>query len=148
MKRLLALLLLAPLAAVASASVQIAIKSPRPGATLHRQRPSEMVVQTPNNDTTAAREVSLVLSVVPCPESACPNAGDGLGTVLYAGPFRPVAPAAAPGAPAGPPEQAFQVDVPASFPVGPAELLATHFVLTGDNLSPLLQIAGEVVFVV
>ncbi|OAA44197.1 hypothetical protein NOR_03925 [Metarhizium rileyi] len=90
-----------------------------------------------NNGT--VQEVSIVLSILPCPDGTCPNAGADLGTIFSAGSFQPTG---------QPPKQTFSVTIPESFPVGPAELLATHFVLTGAGHAPMLQIAGEIVFVV
>ncbi|KZZ94390.1 hypothetical protein AAL_05357 [Moelleriella libera RCEF 2490] len=131
---------LAALAASTAVSAQsIEFKSPRPGTTVHRERQTVLTVQTPNNGT-AVQEVSLVLSILPCPDDSCLDAGQNLGTLLYTGPFAPT------GQPT--PQQAFNVTIPAAFPVGPAELLATHFVLRGDGHAPYVQIGGEIVFVV
>ncbi|EFY92588.1 hypothetical protein MAC_01224 [Metarhizium acridum CQMa 102] len=121
-------LALPPLALLGLASAQqISIESPRPGTTLHRNRPTDMVVQTQNNGT--VQEVSVVLSILPCPDGTCPNAGEDLGTILSAGPFQPTG---------QPPEQKFSINIPESFPVGYAELLATHFVLTGVSYPDLV----------
>ncbi|KAK9444157.1 hypothetical protein VB005_01903 [Metarhizium brunneum] len=133
--------LLAPLLALAGLHIasaqQISIKSPRPGTVVHRNTPTAMTVQTENNGT--VQEVSVVLSILPCPDGSCPNAGEDLGTILSVGPFQPVG---------QPPEQTFNITIPDSFPVGYAELVATHFVLRGDKHAPFLQIAGEIVIVV
>ncbi|KID86043.1 hypothetical protein MGU_06735 [Metarhizium guizhouense ARSEF 977] len=114
--------LLAPLLALVglASAQQISITSPRPGSLVHRNTPTALVVQTENNGT--VQEVSVVLSILPCPDGACPNAGEDLGTILSAGPFQPAG---------QPPQQTFNITVPESFPVGYAELVATHFVLTG-----------------
>lgn len=84
-----------------------------------------------NNGT--VQEVSVVLSILPCPDGSCPNAGEDLGTILSVGPFQPVG---------QPPEQTFNITVPDSFPVGYAELVATHFVLRGvSHLVPTRLVA-------
>ncbi|KAG6040232.1 hypothetical protein E4U41_001209 [Claviceps citrina] len=145
------LLPLALSAAALSAAQNIHIRRPRPGASLAREAAFPVVVQTPSNASTPIQPLSLVISILPCPSSSCPNAGDTLGQILYTGAFHPQAPAPASASAAGPapstPEQTFNVTVPATFPVGTAELLATQFVLIGDAHAPFLQIAGEIVYV-
>lgn len=92
-----------------------------------------MTNTTQNNGT--VQEVSVVLSILPCPDGACPNAGEDLGTILSAGPFQPAG---------QPPQQTFNITVPESFPVGYAELVATHFVLTGvSQLVPTWLVAAS-----
>ncbi|KAG5913310.1 hypothetical protein E4U42_001293 [Claviceps africana] len=122
--------------AAVSAAQNIRIRRPRPGASVVGGGVVSVVVQTPTNGS-QLHEVSLILSILPCPNDNCPNAGNNLGTILYEGPFHPQ------GAPI--PEQTLNVTVPESVPLGTAELLATHFVLVGG--APTLQIAGEVVYV-
>ncbi|KAG5995443.1 hypothetical protein E4U43_003027 [Claviceps pusilla] len=122
-------LLTLALAAVATAQ-NIYIRRPRPGASLDRAIPFPVIIQTPTNGLTL-QEVGLVISLLPCPGDSCPNAGGNIGTVLYSGLFDPQ------GTPT--PQQTFNITIPGSFPLGAAELLATHFVLIG--------IAGELVYV-
>ncbi|KAG5982694.1 hypothetical protein E4U55_001517 [Claviceps digitariae] len=124
-------------AAVATAQ-NIYIKRPRPGASLDRETPFPVIVQTPTNGT-SLQEIALVLSILPCPGNSCPNAGENIGTILYSGPFEPQ------GQPT--PQQTFNLTIPGSFPVGAAELLATQFVLIGTGHAPMLQIAGEIIYV-
>lgn len=76
----------------------------------------------------------MVLSILPCPDGSCPNAGEDLGTILSVGPFQPVG---------QPPEQTFNITVPDAFPGGYAELVATHFVLRGvSHLVPSRWVAA------
>ncbi|KAG6009009.1 hypothetical protein E4U21_003340 [Claviceps maximensis] len=125
------------LAAVATAQ-NIRIRRPRPGASLDRETPFTVIIQTPTNGT-ILRHVSIVISLLPCPDGSCPNAGENLGIILYSGPFEPK------GGPT--PEQTFNMTVPGSFPPGPAEFLATQFVMIGEKCAPKLQIAGEYVYI-
>ncbi|KAI0031372.1 hypothetical protein K488DRAFT_13588, partial [Vararia minispora EC-137] len=106
-------------AAVAAQSVSIV--SPAPGQTLTRGDSINVIIARPTTSTNV-QSVSIVLSILACPNNSCPNAGSDLGTVLFAGPFSPTG---------NPPEQAFNVTIPTTQATGTAEFLATHFGLSG-----------------
>ncbi|KAG6084801.1 hypothetical protein E4U30_001748 [Claviceps sp. LM220 group G6] len=133
-----------PFLALALAGISMAqsigIRKPRPGASLDRGTPIPITIQTPT-DGLKLREVSLVISMASCPDGKCPNAGDNIGMILYAGPFNPQAQGTAT------PQETFNITIPNNFPTGAAELLATHFLLVGEGGSPRVQIAGEIVYV-
>ncbi|KAG5917860.1 hypothetical protein E4U61_002373 [Claviceps capensis] len=139
---------LSPFLALALAGVSVAqsinIRKPRPGASLDRGTPIPVTIQA-LTDGLKVQEVSVVISMATCPGGKCPSAGDSIGMVLYAGPFKPQGT----GKPqeAGKPQETFNITIPNSFPTGPAELLATHFLLVGEGGSPRVQIAGEIVYV-
>ncbi|KAG6141898.1 hypothetical protein E4U12_004105 [Claviceps purpurea] len=131
-----------PFLALVLAGVSVAqsinIRKPRPGASLDRGTPIPVTIQA-LTDGLKIQEVSVVISMATCPEGKCPSAGDNIGTILYAGPFQPQG--------AGTPQETFNITIPNSFPTGPAELLATHFLLVGEGGSPRVQIAGMIIYV-
>ncbi|VDC07748.1 unnamed protein product [Peniophora sp. CBMAI 1063] len=127
---------LASLVAVASAQ-SVSFTTPRSGGTLTRGAPTTIVVQRPVTST-PVQSVSIVISLDACTGSSCPNPSSALGTILFAGPFTPAG---------SPPSQSFNVTIPTTFPAGEAEILATHFSLTGTGPTASTEIDGEIIFV-
>ncbi|KZV68471.1 hypothetical protein PENSPDRAFT_514353 [Peniophora sp. CONT] len=127
---------LTSLVAVATAQ-SVTFTTPRSGGTLSRGSPTTITIQRPTTSTTV-QSVSIVLSLDACTGSTCPNPSSALGTILFAGPFNPTG---------SPPSQSFNVTIPATFPSGEAEILATHFSLTGTGPTASTEIDGEIIFV-
>jgi len=123
---------------VAATAQTISITSPPPGGSLRRGTNATITVQRPNT-TTAVQDVSIVLSLDPCTGTTCPNPSEQLGTILFAGPFAPTG---------STPTQSFTVAIPGTLPSGEAELLATHFALTGTGPAPFTQVVGQVILLI
>lgn len=112
------------------------------------------------NDLTGSEEISIVIGIQSCPTGDCLPISEGMGTVLYEGPFNPQY-----GLGADDPYEDFSVQVPASFATGQAQLGLAHFTLIGVRYSlvifdvqiwhalqaiylPFLQLVNETVYVV
>ncbi|KAI0315828.1 hypothetical protein OF83DRAFT_320559 [Amylostereum chailletii] len=125
----------------AAAAQSISIASPAPGATLSRGTPTTIDIQRPVTST-AVQDVSVVISIGACSGGSCPDPSTTLGTILFVGPYSPQVLSAGRA-----PEQLFNVTIPSAFPSGEAELLVTHFALTGTGPAPFTEVRGEILFV-
>ncbi|KAG1839188.1 hypothetical protein C8R48DRAFT_91704 [Suillus tomentosus] len=95
------------------------------------------------NDLTGSEEISIVIGIQSCSTGDCLPVSEGMGTVLYEGPFNPQY-----GLGADDPYEDFSVQVPASFATGQAQLGLAHFTLIGAIYLPFLQLVNETVYVV
>ncbi|KAG1809730.1 hypothetical protein EV424DRAFT_1349928 [Suillus variegatus] len=82
------------------------------------------------NDLTGSEEISIVIGIQSCPTGDCLPISEGMGTVLYEGPFNPQY-----GLGADDPYEDFSVQVPASFATGQAQLGLAHFTLIGSAVA-------------
>ncbi|KAH7927835.1 hypothetical protein BV22DRAFT_1006033 [Leucogyrophana mollusca] len=105
--------------------------------------PGESVVvqvDRPNFNSQAS-EVAVVIAIFPCfsdPPLSCPAfERDGVGEILYNGPYNPQYPS--PNPDNEPPQQNFTVTIPSGIKTGPAVFSVTHFSFTGANNFPLLE---------
>ncbi|OSD05617.1 hypothetical protein PYCCODRAFT_1464970 [Trametes coccinea BRFM310] len=146
MKFFAALSVVASIASLAAAQ-GVAILSPPAQSTFAPG--DKFVVDIDRHDSlTPSKELSVAIGLLNCaqqqPDSSATCDGidltQGLGSVLYAGPYTPQV------RPGGDDLfQNFTVQVPEGFPAGPALLSVTHFALVGAVSWPMLQILNETV---
>ncbi|EGO03504.1 hypothetical protein SERLA73DRAFT_158128 [Serpula lacrymans var. lacrymans S7.3] len=97
---------------------------------------SDIVVQVDRpNFTSSVNEVAVVIAVFPCfveePEFCPAFQRDGVGAILYSGPFDPYE--LVPNPNNEPPQESFTVKIPPGTKTGPAVLSLTHWSFIGAN---------------
>ncbi|KAE9398511.1 hypothetical protein BT96DRAFT_859149 [Gymnopus androsaceus JB14] len=104
------------------------IGAPAEGSSATTGRNITVMIEQPNS-LSSIEQVAIVIGLVHCgSESSCPEPANGLGVILYAGPFDPQY-ATPPGS--LPPHQNLSLQVPETFPVGYAQLGVAHAYLLG-----------------
>ncbi|KAG7095704.1 hypothetical protein E1B28_006418 [Marasmius oreades] len=130
---------------IASAFAQRAeIGLPHDGAQVTSGSQVTVRVDRPNF-LSSTQEVVIVLGFQSCPNTPCHAASDGIGEVLYNGPYNPTFEVPSSSLP---PYQNFTVTIPASTPKGAAQLSLSHFSLVGASRQPTLEIKSVNVAVV
>ncbi|KAF4617366.1 hypothetical protein D9613_006157 [Agrocybe pediades] len=134
-----------PLLGQIAFSQSIDIGAPTPQTSV--QAGSSLVVEIDKPDSlTGSTDVSLIISIDSCQNAPCPTpVGQGMGTVLYNGPFNPQFDSTPTGKP---PHQNFTLFIPATFPKGPAELIVFHKALVGVSQEPLTELKDVVLNIV
>ncbi|KAG6809480.1 hypothetical protein H0H92_016087 [Tricholoma furcatifolium] len=123
--------LIVALSAVSTVYAQGAlIGYPPSGTTVSAGSNITVEIDRPNS-LSSSTEVAVVIGLISCPTSPCRPVTDGVGTVLYNGPYHPALPPAGSGKP---PHQNFTVTVPSDFPTGTAQLGVVHVTLIGVRL--------------
>ncbi|THU81777.1 hypothetical protein K435DRAFT_872987 [Dendrothele bispora CBS 962.96] len=122
------------------------VGSPTVGTAI--QAGSNMTIRVDRPDTlSGSKEVGIVLGLVFCPdpEFPCRPAEDGMGFVLYDGPFNPQF-----STPSGslPPHENFVVSIPNTTAKGTAQLQFLHVSLIGASLAPFLETSSVNVTIV
>ncbi|KIJ65680.1 hypothetical protein HYDPIDRAFT_27672 [Hydnomerulius pinastri MD-312] len=123
-----------------AASQSIQIGAPADGSTAAQGSTITVQVDRPNFNSQST-EVAVVIGFYPCFDTeplSCPSvARNGIGAVLYNGPFNPQYPN--PNPDDLPPLQSFNVTIP-TWQTGPAVLSVTHFAFLGAlNGGPLVE---------
>ncbi|KAF8844282.1 hypothetical protein BDN67DRAFT_978187 [Paxillus ammoniavirescens] len=115
----------------------ITIVSPVPGSTVTSG--SSITIRVGTNIFIENLEtIGIAIGLQSCPNgSGCSTADQGIGTILYTGPFNPLL---------GPeyygPYQDFTVTIPSSTPAGQANLAAADFYLVGASQVPEMAFAN------
>jgi len=132
------ILLAASLFATAAFAQVVSIGSPSPNAVIAAGQPLTVEVFKPNAQSPST-DVALIIAIAPCSNNHCPDPSQQLGSILYTGPFNPIAhPQDASGW--KPPYQNFTVTVPEGLQGGEQVVLSvTHFALIGAGPSPFLE---------
>ncbi|KAJ7292681.1 hypothetical protein C8J57DRAFT_1160945 [Mycena rebaudengoi] len=127
-------LLTACAALVAAQNAQI--DSPLPGTVVGLGQTITVQLERPRVIGPSSVEVGVAIAIKSCAATACTPPSQGLGTVLFTGPFTP----AIHGIPSRP-YQNFTVTLPSgdAFSTGPAQLSVSRFHLLGDAPVPTLQ---------
>ncbi|KAG2361611.1 hypothetical protein BDR07DRAFT_1334230 [Suillus spraguei] len=89
-------------------------------------------------------QVGIALGIKSCVNGSCPNPADGLGSVLYAGPWKPDT--HTPGIDGS--YQNFTVTIPSDLAKGRAIFTLTHLCLLGADSLPLLEYRNATVKIV
>ncbi|KAF9260742.1 hypothetical protein L218DRAFT_932259 [Marasmius fiardii PR-910] len=132
-------------ALIASVLAQRAeIGIPQDGAQVTAGSTVTVRIDRPNFQS-STQEVAIVLGFQPCPSSPCHAASDGVGEILYTGPYNPVFETPTSSLP---PYQNFSLTIPASTPKGAAQLSLTHFSMIGASRVPFLEVKAVNVTVV
>ncbi|KAF7377903.1 hypothetical protein MSAN_00214000 [Mycena sanguinolenta] len=102
---------------------------------------SNITVEIDRPDTlTGSTEIAIIIGFLPCGASAsgCLPPSEGLGTILYNGPFDPEFSSSGGGVNHRP-HQNFTVTIPSSASPGVAQLGVAHVALVGAGEFPLLE---------
>ncbi|KAG2068948.1 hypothetical protein BDR04DRAFT_1102343 [Suillus decipiens] len=89
-------------------------------------------------------QVGIALGIKSCVNGSCPDPADGLGSVLYAGPWTPDTHTIG----IDGPYQNFTVTIPSYLAEGLAIFTLTHLCLLGADSSPLLEYRNATVNIV
>ncbi|KAI8970727.1 hypothetical protein BD414DRAFT_510689 [Trametes punicea] len=98
--------------------------------------------------TSTVQEVSVAIGLLSCaemsPTGSCDviDTSQGIGTVLYSGPYSPVQRTGGTDL-----SQNFTVTVPSDFPAGAAALSVAHFSLIGAWAWPTLEVLNETIII-
>ncbi|KAH7914857.1 hypothetical protein BJ138DRAFT_1110230 [Hygrophoropsis aurantiaca] len=117
-------------------SQSIEIAAPADWSSVYPGNSVSVQVDLPNFNSQAT-QVAVVIAIFPCfsdPPLSCPAfERDGVGNILYNGPFDPQYPAPNPNS--EPPQQIFDIAIPPGTKTGPAVFSVTHISFVGaDNL--------------
>jgi len=129
-------LLLSALLATTALAQRVQIGYPADQSTIRAGTNITVEVDRPNFQS-SAQEVAIVIGIRSCFSGPCLPPTDGIGSVLYSGPYNPQY--AIPIVPAKPPHQNFTVFIPSSVPQGTAQLNLAHFSLIGAGLEPFFE---------
>ncbi|KAJ6461072.1 hypothetical protein C8R45DRAFT_538174 [Mycena sanguinolenta] len=132
-------LALSALFAAAALAQSVNIGAPDDGTTVSAG--SNITVEIDRPDTlTPSTEVAIIIGFLSCGSfaSGCLPPSEGLGTILYDGPYNPQF-ASSGGGVNHRPHQNFTVTIPSSAPPGIAQLGVAHVALVGADQWPLLE---------
>ncbi|KAH7929599.1 hypothetical protein BV22DRAFT_1029214 [Leucogyrophana mollusca] len=119
----------------------LAIQSPAPGTTVAPG--TNITVQVATNDyVSSVDEVALVIGIQSCPGGNCFPTSEGVGQVLFQGPFDPQT-----GPEADNFYEDYSVQIPASIAAGEAQLGVALFNLIGAGNWPTLQVTNETIYI-
>ncbi|EAW10840.1 uncharacterized protein ACLA_053140 [Aspergillus clavatus NRRL 1] len=125
--------------AVSSQSVGVGI--PAEGESLAPGSSVVVQVQRPNS-LTGSQEVGVAIGLASCASAQCRPPTDVMGTILYAGPFKPEYHEYT-----GPPYQNYTVVIPESMEKGDAHLNIAHFSLVGAGPFPFFETLNRTVII-